>query len=175
MNFFELLNLPEGFDIDLAALEKAYFAAQRAHHPDKLVQADEKARLAAVQQSMQVNDAYDTLKSPLTRADYLLMLRGHIAFDENTTVQTPELLMEMMELREQMQDAAEDGRALLQLVADTKKAAQDCVNDLSAAFKAEDYETAKSTHLRLQYLHKALEEAHIFLYRAKAQGEANLG
>lgn len=175
MNFFELLDLPENFDVDLAALEKAYFEAQRKYHPDRLVKADEAARMKAIQQSMQVNDAYDTLKNPLARAEYLLMLKGVVSFDEDSTVQNPALLMEMMELREQMQDAASDGRALLQLIGDAKKSASACVQEIGQAFINEDYQAAQAGHLRLQYLHKALEEAHILLYRLKAQHEKEHG
>ena len=170
MNFFELLGLPERFAVSEKALEDAYFAKQREYHPDKLVHADAAARAKAVERSMQVNDAYDTLKNPVSRAEYLLMLKG--VFMEEGTIHDPVLLTEMMELREQMHDAGRDGRALLQLVDDTKKAAAACVVQLDGALQMEDLSIAKTLMLRLQYLHKALEEAHVLMYRLKAEHQA---
>ena len=170
MNFFELLGLPLRFAIGEKALEDAYFAKQREHHPDKLVNADAATRTKAIELSMQVNDAYDTLKNPVSRAEYLLMING--IFMEEGTIHDPVLLTEMMELREQMHEAGRDGRALLQLVEDTKKSAGACITQLDGAFAVDDLALAQTLMLRLQYLHKALEEAHVLMYRMKAEHQA---
>ena len=49
-----------------------------------------------------VNHAYDTLRSPLLRAAYLLKLQGLDSSGENTTVSDMNFLMSQMQLREQL-------------------------------------------------------------------------
>lgn len=101
MTCFHLLNLAPAFDLDLAALEAAYFAAQRQCHPDRFVGRPEAERLAAMQRSADVNRAYDTLKNPLSRAQYLLSLQGiRVGTESDSVKPSPEILMEAMELRE---------------------------------------------------------------------------
>ncbi len=169
-NYFSLLNLPQRFDVNLATLEKHYFAAQREYHPDKQAGKSEAERLNAVHTSMRLNDAYETLKNPLARAHYMLELSG-VFLDDSTRPDTA-LLMEIMELREQMQEAAANKTALMPLISDTKKAMEQCTARLSEAFDATDHETASELTLRLSYLGKAMEEAHMLLYQARAAYEA---
>ena len=50
---------------------------------------------------MDINAAYETLKNPLKRAQYLLFLQGIIVgTDKDSIKPSPDLLMEIMELRE---------------------------------------------------------------------------
>jgi Fe-S protein assembly co-chaperone HscB len=67
-----------------------------------------RARVAALQASMQLNEAHRTLKRPVERAEYLLSLEG-IRIGQNEVVD-PELLGEMLELREQLGEARTAGR-----------------------------------------------------------------
>lgn len=172
-NYFTLLNMPQSFALDLALLEKNYFELQKKHHPDRLVGADAHKRAAAVDLSMRLNDAYDTLKNPLSRAEYMLQLQG--IFHDDSTRPEQTLLMEILELREQMQEAAQNKTALKPLIDDTKKAMQLCTDALEDVFDAEDFEAASALVLRLNYLGKALEEALMLVYQAKAQHETEHG
>lgn len=166
-SFFDILNLPAAFELNLKTLEQHYFAAQRQWHPDRFVGKDAETREQAAQQSMRINDAYDTLKNPLERARHLLELQG--VFIDDETNPSPALLMEIMELREAIHDAAGDGRTLLAKVEEVKQAAADCTATLARTFDAGDIKGAEAETLRLSYLGKAMEEAHMLLYRAKAQ------
>ena len=169
-SFFELLGLAPAFPLNEKALETAYFAAQRACHPDRLIGKSEAERIAAIQQSQLVNDAYETLKNPLTRAEHLLELQGFHAFAEDVKA-SPELLMEIMELREQIYDAAGEGAALAALVEDLKTRAKSTTAALAQSFAEADYAGATHDVQRLHYLMKSLEEAHIYIYRLKAADE----
>lgn len=166
-NLFEILGLPIDFEVNLKALERAYFAAQRACHPDRFVGKPETERVAAITRSQLVNDAYETLKNPLTRAEHMLLLQGIDALADNAAV-PPAVLMEMMDLRERVADAGQDGRALAQMVEEIKALAVANEKALSEAFAVKDYARATSETLRLQYLGKAMEEAHMLIYRLKA-------
>lgn len=166
-SFFTLLDLPARFDLNLKTLEQHYFAAQRQWHPDRFVGQGADMRGEAAAKSVLINDAYDTLKNPLERAKHLLELQGFFIDDE--TNPPPALLMEMMELRERIHDASNDGRALLAMVEEIKALATSCHRELSAAFEANNHEAAQAETLRLGYLGKAMEEAHMLLYRVNAE------
>lgn len=73
---YEILGLEKTFNIDLNALEQAYFAAQRNTHPDRFALVDEAKKKAVARQASLVNQAYALLKNPLDRATYLLEARG---------------------------------------------------------------------------------------------------
>jgi molecular chaperone HscB len=75
-DFFTLFSLPRHLHLDLAALEKTFYAQSRKLHPDRFAarpQAEQDAALAA---SSQLNDAYRTLRDPILRTEYLLALEG---------------------------------------------------------------------------------------------------
>jgi molecular chaperone HscB len=168
-NHFERLGLTPEFAVDAKALEQSYFALQRAAHPDRQIGKSEAERIAAIEISMAANEAYDALKNPLTRAEHLLALAGiRVNSEEDTVPPAPALLMEMMELREQIADARHDGKKLLALMRDIRLAAGQCEEDLQTAFDAAEYPRAAQATLRLNYLGKAAEEAHLYLYRLKA-------
>lgn len=166
-SLFDILEMPATFALNLAQLEKAYFAAQRATHPDRFIGKTEAERVEAVRRSTLVNDAYETLKNPLTRAEHLLELQGIDALSDDATV-PPAILMEMMELRERVMDAGQDGAALAGIVSEIKALAAANEKALAEAFAAADYQRATSETIRLQYLGKAMEEAHMLIYRLKA-------
>lgn len=104
MNFFALFGFEEVFDIDLSRLSKTYQSLAQVTHPDKFSQAGDSEKLIAVQKSAQVNDGYQVLKHPLSRAEHLLFLRGIHLSHETKTLQDPTFLMQQMEWREQLED-----------------------------------------------------------------------
>lgn len=166
-SLFDILGLPAAFELNLKTLEQAYFTAQRACHPDRFIGKPEADRLAAIGKSQLVNDAYETLKNPLTRAEHLLDLQGIHALSDDAKV-PPEILMEMMDLRERIFDAGSDGAELAAIVGEVKTLANENIKTLSAAFEAKDYVSATHETIRLQYLGKAMEEVHMLIYRLKA-------
>ena len=166
-SLFDILGLTPSFTVDLKGLEQAYFTAQRACHPDRFVGKPEADRIAAISRSQLVNDAYDTLKNPLTRAEHLLELQGlHVLADDAKA--SPEILMEMMELRERIFDHGNDGAGLAAIINEIKALAAANHTALDVAFSVADYTRAAHETLRLQYLGKAMEEAHMLVYRLKA-------
>lgn len=107
MNYFELFNIPVSFDVDLSLLPQTYQQLQRLTHPDKFASGSEQEKLLAVQKNSQVNDAYSVLKSPLSRAEYLLSLRGIDLKHEQQTIKDSAFLMQQMEWREELADIAQ--------------------------------------------------------------------
>lgn len=168
-NFFEIFQIPKSFALNLHELEQRYFALQREAHPDRQIGKSEAQRIVAIERSMAVNDGYDVLKDPLQRAEHLLALAGILVNSDHDTVKPDaSLLMEMMEMREHLQDAAHDGAMLRSALDDVKKAMQQCLDGLEEAFDAGDLPHAAQLTIRLKYLAAALEEAHMLVYQLKA-------
>ncbi|MEZ8985628.1 co-chaperone HscB [Vibrio cyclitrophicus FF160] len=107
MNHFELFGLPLQFQLDGSLLSSQFRDLQRQFHPDKFATASERDRLLAVQKAAQINDAYQVLKNPVSRAEYLLVQHDEDIRGEQQTMQDPMFLMEQMELREELEDIAD--------------------------------------------------------------------
>lgn len=104
-NHFALLGLPETFAQELRSLETRYRALVAECHPDRTASADEATKRLSLQASTQVNEAWQTLKSPLARARYLLKLRGVDTQEETNTAMPIDFLMNQMEWREAIEEA----------------------------------------------------------------------
>ncbi|KII80347.1 co-chaperone HscB [Vibrio renipiscarius] len=104
MNHFELFGLPTQFSLDGSLLSSQFRELQKRFHPDNFATASERDRLMAVQKAAQINDAYQILKKPLSRAEYLIAQNGIELHGEQQTLQDPLFLMEQMELREELEE-----------------------------------------------------------------------
>lgn len=158
VDHFRRLGLEADFDIDMDVAEKRYLGFQRAIHPDRFASKPAKERALAEAQSVSLNEAYETLKDPLSRAAYLLRLKGvDAAISKDETMRDPELLMEAMEAREALMEA-ESAPAIEKLAAKAGADAIGVLSELSKAFAAEDLTRANHLVTRFKYLRKLLEE-----------------
>jgi molecular chaperone HscB len=107
---FERLGLPRRFSIDAAALERAYLAGSRAVHPDYHAAGAGADLAVSLEASAAVNEAYTTLRDPFSRADHLLGLLGGPTASEHKQM-PPAFLAEMLEAREQVEEARGDPAA----------------------------------------------------------------
>ena len=105
-----------------------------------------------------MNDAYRTLKDPLSRAIYLAGLRGVELPGDGKTIDDPELLMEAMEVREALHEA-ESVDAVDALANKARADAGEALAALGGLFSAGDRSAIKKALLRLRYLDKFAEEA----------------
>ncbi|MDR3426853.1 MULTISPECIES: Fe-S protein assembly co-chaperone HscB [Silvimonas] len=97
---FQLFQLPATFALDGKALETQYRALQATYHPDRFASADDAQRRLSLQIATQVNEAWQTLKSPVARARYLLQLNGVDTEEETNTAMPMDFLMNQMIWRE---------------------------------------------------------------------------
>lgn len=105
-NDFELFELPLTYALDRALLDERWKALQREVHPDRHAAADAQTQRQAMQWSVRINEAYQRLKDPLLRAAYLCELHGVPVQAENNTAMPPAFLMQQMEWREALEEAA---------------------------------------------------------------------
>ena len=157
-NHFELFGLPRRFVVDAAALEARYRELQREVHPDRFAAAPEIERRASMQLATRVNEAYQTLKSPLRRAVYILRLRGVDPEFETNTAMQPEFLMEQMSWRERI-EARSEPEALLQLRAGLRDESGKIYEKLHGQLdEGRDDEAACETTRMLMFYEKLGEE-----------------
>jgi molecular chaperone HscB len=102
LNYFKIFNLAENFTVELDKLTECYQAIQKMVHPDRFAHASSQEQLLAVKKSTLVNDAYQTLKNPLKRAEYMLTLRDVELPNEQASFSDNSFLMRQMELREML-------------------------------------------------------------------------
>lgn len=102
---FALFGMPCSFAVDAGELERRYHELQGQVHPDKFANAQDADRRQAMQWATHANEAYQTLKYPLKRAQYLLHLAGHDAQVEHNTAMPTAFLVEQMEWRETVAEA----------------------------------------------------------------------
>ena len=102
MNYFEIFDLDQTFILDIKQLTERFQTIQKSVHPDRFTQASSQEQLLAVKKSTAVNDAYETLKNPIKRAEYILSLRGVELPNEQMTFSDNMFLMRQMELREML-------------------------------------------------------------------------
>lgn len=162
-NFFELFGLPVSFELDIQQLSERYRDLQRTVHPDKYANASDRERRLAVEKAAQINEAFQTLKSPMRRARYMLELRG-VDFDsERDTHFDPMFLMEQMELREalgEVKSASDPVVALANSMDDIRKRHKAMIDELADILKDESKtEEGKQAVQKLQFLDKLQQEA----------------
>ncbi|WP_312982926.1 co-chaperone HscB [Atlantibacter sp.] len=109
MDYFTLFGLPVGYTIDMTSLSARYQDLQRQFHPDKFASHPQADQLAALQQSATINQAWQTLRHPLNRAEYMLLLHGFDLANEQHTVRDTAFLMEQLELREELDEIEHAG------------------------------------------------------------------
>jgi molecular chaperone HscB len=155
-NHFELFNLPARFDIDAGALDTAYRDVQGRVHPDRFVNATDAERRVAMQWATRANEAYQTLKNPMKRAQYLCELNGVDLKTESNTAMPMDFLMQQMEWREELGDAraSKDAGALDALDAQLKRERKGRLEAIGRQLDAGDFEQAAQGVRALMFLDK---------------------
>jgi molecular chaperone HscB len=161
-DYFTFFALPYKLNIDAAQLEREFYELSRHLHPDINAIQSEREQQWALEQSSHLNDAYRTLKDPVTRTEYLLRLQG-VELEEQSKAATeearrtgklkkqvvpPDLLEEVFELNMQLEEMrmnkkmGEPDRNLERQLQDAKKNLQgrhdSLMRELSSAWNEWD-------------------------------------
>jgi len=115
---FAVLGVPVAYGVDLAAAEAAFKQLSRQVHPDRFAKADPRARKAALGRTVQLNDAWKTIKDPVARAEHMLTRAGvdigrgdHDISGMKTreVMAPPAFLLEVLELNDELSAAKRQG------------------------------------------------------------------
>ena len=118
VDYFTFFGLPRKLNLNVAALERDFYELSRKLHPDLNARASGKEQEWILEQSSLLNDAYRTLKDPIKRTQYLLLLEG-VELEEQSKTATdqaratgetkkqivpPDLLEEVFELNMELEE-----------------------------------------------------------------------
>ncbi|WP_287367156.1 Fe-S protein assembly co-chaperone HscB [Thauera sp.] len=160
-DYFSLFGLPRRYALDEPALEAAWHRLQSQVHPDRYAHLPDADRRRAMQWATRVNEGFRTLKKPLARAQYLLVLAGVDAAIETNTAMSPEFLIEQMEWREAVEEARAAGEveALEQLHMRLLHHAREVRAELGRQLDVDNaYTEAADTVRRLMFIEKLQHE-----------------
>lgn len=160
-NYFELFGLPAAYALDRSLLDAAYRELQNTVHPDRFAAQPDAAQRVAMQWAAQANEAYQTLRHPVSRAAYLLKLQGIDALDAGNTKMAPSFLMQQMEWREAIDAARAEKRleALDALTADLRAAHGRTERQLTDLIDtAHDFKAAVELVRQLRFMDKLIAE-----------------
>lgn len=172
-DYFSFFGLPRRLELDEELLEREFYKLSRKLHPDVYSQASEREQQWSLEKTSQLNDAYRTLKDPITRTEYLLMLEG-IQLEEQSKIATEqarafgvekkqtvpaELLEEAFELNMLLEEAKagmdDDLRAQLTATRDGLKARlQTMQEELHTAWKRWDGGDSEATAQMVDVLNR---------------------
>ena len=110
-DYFAMLGLPRKLTIDADQLEARFHQLSWKLHPDNFVRASEHERELSLESSSQLNDAFRTLRDPVSRVEYLLGQAGMRREGQHKQQAPPELLEEVFELNEWLDELREARQA----------------------------------------------------------------
>lgn len=160
-NFFALFEQPVQFAVDQERLDQQLRLLQKRYHPDNLV-ADSKntadsaqAKQQSEQASALINQAYQTLRDPDSRASYLLDIAGQAQNLEHSIADL-DFLEDAMQMRMDLDDAIEGKElaALKQLHPQITERLNKQSERFDSAYQRQDWQTAIDATQKLKFLVK---------------------
>lgn len=140
------------FDISLQELRREFLSLQGLAHPDKFPEGPSKRKAEAL--SSRINEAYRALGDPLARAQYLLASQHDIDVTAedgaNKHPQSPETLMQVMEVQEAVEEA-EDESVISELKVENEERIAQTVGEMGQAFESGDIDSATKLCSKLKF------------------------
>ena len=103
MTYFDLYELPVGFQVNQAVLKKKFYALSRHYHPDYHTHLTEPEQREVLEKSSMVNKAYHTFAEEDETIRYVLEIKGLLEAEEKYRLD-PEFLMEVMDINEELME-----------------------------------------------------------------------
>ena len=142
------------WEVDFEQLDLKFRALQKALHPDRYANKNDFEKRLAVQTAATINQAYETLKYPLSRAQYLLELENLDASQESHITSDGQFLMDQMVLRETLSeircsDNAKD--ALVSLGIEAQQTAAKIQQEFASQYQQKAYNEAFESLAKMQF------------------------
>jgi molecular chaperone HscB len=160
MNHFTTFDLPTMFTLDTTSLAARYRDLQAAVHPDRFVNATDADKRVAMSRTVDINEAYTTLKDPVRRAMHLLSLVGVDGLDEKNTSMPADFLMQQIDWREALADARlkEDEDRLQEMLSELDSTLASLGDTFDAAYRGEHFAVATTLARKMRFMQKLAEE-----------------
>jgi molecular chaperone HscB len=147
-NYFELLNLPAIFDLDMLELDKNYFQLQIQFHPDKALTSQEREQNIAI--ASKINSAYQALRDEFSRSIELLKIA-------NIDIQNCRDQLDAKFLEQRMQDfqtiqESSSGDILSDMLVAKYIEKKQLVEALSLAFSKNNLQQCSIITMSLKYI-----------------------
>lgn len=156
-DYFQVFDLPPSFAVNVGELEKRFKTLQLRVHPDLFARNSEAERVVAADASALLNRAYQTLRHPSSRAQYMLQLKGREPLREGaSTAVDPALLMEVMEARESIPEVSDEELAAYRAIFGRKF--EEGSKRMAGAFAKDDLDSVERELIRMQYYSRVLFE-----------------
>ena len=161
-NFFALFEQPVQFAVNKEHLDQQLRLLQKRYHPDNLSVANDKnaadsaqAKQQSEQASALINQAYQTLSVPDSRASYLLDIAGQAQNLEHSIADL-DFLEDAMQMRIDLDEAIEDKEliALQQLHPQITERLAKQSERFNTAYQSQDWQTAIDATQKLKFLVK---------------------
>jgi molecular chaperone HscB len=112
-DYFSFFGLPRRLQLDVQDLERRFRDLSRKFHPDFYYNAPAAERLASLERSSYLNDAYRVLRNTVARVEHLLAIEGLPAAksEDGTARVPPALLEEVFALNEELDEIREQREA----------------------------------------------------------------
>jgi molecular chaperone HscB len=149
-DFYSVFSLEPRLNLDLASLENEFHRLSRKLHPDRFARAASNEKEWSLADTALLNDAYRTLKDPITRTEYLLKLHGaeigeeHSGKDRKDPSRVPaDLLEEAFDLNMQLEEmrmahqAGEEDPGLMGSLTEAKKKFDGLLREVDDDLRAE--------------------------------------
>ena len=137
-NYFDFFGLPHKLNLDVADLESRFYALSKQWHPDRFARGTPEEKRISETATATLNDGYRTLKEPVSRAEYLLKLRGFDVGQPRSNKAPPELLDEVFELNTALEEVESSREQLEHFKQKFVAMCGDLDRDLLAQFAAYD-------------------------------------
>ncbi|KAL9188665.1 hypothetical protein ACHAXT_007043 [Thalassiosira profunda] len=149
-DYFSVLGVDRSFTLSSDELKSKYKRLMTEFHPDRHASSSIEEKSYNASLAAKVTRAYGVIENPLSRALHLLELNGAAIEESDSAIVDGSLLMEVMEIREAIEDASTDEelRPILKLC--QEKQSELCA-ELAGAFREERIDDAKALAAKLQY------------------------
>jgi molecular chaperone HscB len=116
MKYYEALGLAPHLALDPADLQMRFYERSRQWHPDRFSRAPAAEQQHALEMTALLNDAFRTLRDPVSRAEYFLSQQGL----EPAREAPPELLEEVFEMNLALEELRGGDESARQPLADAR-------------------------------------------------------
>ncbi len=97
-DYYSIFGIPRSLGLDVNDLQARFYKLSRVLHPDHFSRKSDTEQECSNQATARLNDAWRTLRDPVSRAEYVLTQEGFEAAEQGSKAVPPELLEEVFEL-----------------------------------------------------------------------------